>query len=59
MSPVPIAHAGHWIANLLYLVPLLVVIGMLTISSVRDRRAEAAEAAGAAADPPADEPAAT
>jgi hypothetical protein len=54
MSPVPIAHAGHWLVNLLYLVPLLVVVAMLAISSVRDRRAEAAEAA---ADPPVDEPA--
>ncbi|MEA2221321.1 MAG: hypothetical protein QOJ35_3947 [Solirubrobacteraceae bacterium] len=39
----PIAHAGHWIASLLYLVPLAVVVGMLTVSSIRDRRAEAAE----------------
>ena len=52
---VPIAHAGHWLVNVLYLVPLLVVIGMLAISSVRDRRAEAAEAAGAPSPDPADE----
>ncbi|HEV7918245.1 MAG TPA: hypothetical protein VGO97_01595 [Solirubrobacterales bacterium] len=27
---VPIAHAGHWLANMLYLVPVLVlVIGIL------------------------------
>jgi ABC-type multidrug transport system permease subunit len=54
MSAPPIAHAGHWIVNLLYLVPLLIVIGMLAITSVRDRRAEAAEGAGAPVpDPPA------
>jgi hypothetical protein len=53
---VPIAHAGHWIVNLLYLVPLVVVIAMLGVSSARDRRAEAAEADGVAApDPPADD----
>jgi ABC-type Fe3+ transport system permease subunit len=54
MSAPPIAHAGHWIVNLLYLVPLLVVIAMLAVSSVRDRRAEAAEGAGAPASEPPD-----
>jgi hypothetical protein len=54
VSLLPIAHAGHWITGVLYLVPLLVVVAMLAISSVRDRRAEAAEAA---AEPPVDEPA--
>jgi ABC-type proline/glycine betaine transport system permease subunit len=60
MSGLPIAHAGHWLVNVLYIVPLLVVVAMLGISSVRDRRAEAAEAAGAspASDPPVDESAA-
>jgi hypothetical protein len=43
----PIAHAGHWIASLLYLVPLVIVVAMLGFSSLRDRRAEAAEAAAA------------
>ena len=58
-SVVPIAHAGHWLVNLLYLVPLVVVIGMLMVSSMRDRRAEAAEGIAAAAPPDApDEPAA-
>jgi hypothetical protein len=57
MSAPVIAHAGHWLVNVLYLVPLLVVVAMLAISSVRDRRAEAAEGASApAADPPADDP---
>jgi len=42
---IPIAHAGHWLVNVLYLVPLLVVVAMLAVSSVRDRRAEAAESA--------------
>ena len=54
-SVVPIAHAGHWLVNLLYLVPLVVVIGMLMVSSLRDRRAEAAE--GITPDAPPDEPA--
>ena len=58
MSAVPIAHAGHWITGILYIVPLLVVVAMLGISSLRDRRAEAAEASGSAPDPPLDEQAA-
>lgn len=56
MSFVPIAHAGHWLVGLLYLVPLVVVVAMLTVSSLRDRRAEAAE--GISPDPPVDESAA-
>jgi ABC-type multidrug transport system permease subunit len=52
MTMPPIAHAGHWLVSLLYLVPLAVVVGMLAVSSIRDRRAEAAE--GAAGPPPPD-----
>ena len=35
---VPLAHAGHWIANLLYLGPVAVVVGALAWQSWRDRR---------------------
>lgn len=45
MSALPIAHAGHWITGLLYLAPLVIVVAMLAITSMRDRRAEAAELA--------------
>jgi cytochrome c-type biogenesis protein CcmH/NrfF len=55
MSAAPIAHAGHWLVNVLYIVPLVVVVLMLWISSIRDKRAEAAEAAAAPA--PASDPA--
>jgi cytochrome c-type biogenesis protein CcmH/NrfF len=49
----PLAHAGHWLTGLLYLVPLVIVVAMLGVSSLRDRRAEAAEgAAGGSAPPP-------
>jgi hypothetical protein len=61
MSTLPIAHAGHWITGLLYLAPLVVVVGMLAISSIRDRRAEAAELAaggGQAPDAPPEDPSA-
>jgi hypothetical protein len=60
MIVAPLAHAGHWIASALYLVPLVIVVAMLGISSLRDRRAAAAEAATPAPSPeaPADEQAA-
>lgn len=41
----PIAHTGHWLVNVLYLVPLLAVVAMLVVSSMRDKRAEAATTA--------------
>ena len=34
----PFAHAGHWLASLLYLVPVLVVVGALVWQSWRDKR---------------------
>ncbi|MEA2193861.1 MAG: hypothetical protein QOG42_295 [Solirubrobacteraceae bacterium] len=36
---VPIAHAGHWAIDLLYVAPLLVAVGVLGIQSMKDRRA--------------------
>jgi hypothetical protein len=54
MTP-PIAHAGHWFADLLYILPLAVALGFLFVQSRRDKRAEEREdAAGASA--PADSP---
>jgi hypothetical protein len=35
----PIAHAGHWIAGLLYLAPVVIVVGALVFQSWKDRRA--------------------
>ena len=35
---VPLAHAGHWAINLLYVAPLLVAVGVLGWQSMRDRR---------------------
>ena len=55
MTP-PIAHAGHWIADLLYVAPLAVALGFLFVQSRRDKRREAAEGASAPTDssPPAE-----
>ncbi|MEA2150545.1 MAG: hypothetical protein QOD69_2375 [Solirubrobacteraceae bacterium] len=43
MRPLPIAHAGHWIADLLYVLPLAVALGFLFVQSRRDKRREEAE----------------
>jgi hypothetical protein len=40
-----LAHAGHWLAQLIYLVPLLVLVGVIVTGRVRDRRERAHEAA--------------
>ena len=55
MSAPPIAHAADWLVNALYLVPLLVIVGMLAVSAIKDRRAEAAEVAAGGPPAPADE----
>lgn len=36
MAP-QIAHAGHWLAQLAYLVPLVVIVGVIVVSRLRDR----------------------
>ena len=38
------AHAGHWLPQLIYLVPLLVLLGVIAAGRRKDRR-EAAEQA--------------
>ena len=35
------AHAGHWLAQLAYLTPLLVLVGALIAGKVRERRERA------------------
>jgi hypothetical protein len=39
----PIAHAGHWLINLLYVAPLLVAVGVLGWQSMKDRRQRGGE----------------
>jgi hypothetical protein len=38
-SALIVAHAGHWLAGLLYLAPVLIVVGALVLQSYKDRRA--------------------
>jgi len=33
-----LAHAGHWLAQLLYLAPLVVLIVAIVVGRVRERR---------------------
>lgn len=33
-----LAHAGHWLAGLLYLAPVVIVVGALLWQSYKDRR---------------------
>ena len=51
MTPL-IAHAGHWITDLLYVLPLAVALGFLALQSMRDRRKDDADGGQAPADTP-------
>ncbi len=33
-----LAHAGHWLVNVLYALPVLVVAGSIIVSVIRQRR---------------------
>lgn len=44
-----LAHAGHWLVQLIYLVPLAVLVGVIVAGKLRDRR-EAREGSDAADD---------
>jgi uncharacterized membrane protein YtjA (UPF0391 family) len=37
---VPFAHAGHWLAQIAYLLPLILLIGALVWGRVKERRAK-------------------
>lgn len=39
----PIAHAGHWLINVLYVAPLLVAVGVLGWQPMKDRRKRGGE----------------
>jgi hypothetical protein len=34
----PVAHAGHWVAQILYLAPVLAMVGAIVWAKLRDRR---------------------
>jgi hypothetical protein len=37
MTVPPFAHAGHWLAQLAYLAPLIILVVVLVVGRVRDR----------------------
>ena len=39
MTAPPFAHAGHWLAQIAYLAPLVVLVVMLVVGRVKERRA--------------------
>ena len=40
MTFLPIAHAGHWLVSLLYLAPVVILVGALMVARARDSRLE-------------------
>jgi hypothetical protein len=52
----PIAHAGHWAVDLLYVAPLLVAVGVLSWQTRKDRRAAAKGGGPVARRPPSEPP---
>ena len=37
MTP-PLAHAGHWLAQVAYLLPLVLLVVLLVVGKLRERR---------------------
>ena len=33
-----LAHAGHWLADLLFVAPALLVVGWISVRALRERR---------------------
>ncbi len=48
----PIAHAGDWIVNALYIAPVVVVVGVLVYQTRKDRRELEREGGDARTPPP-------
>jgi hypothetical protein len=38
MTVPPLAHAGHWLAQVAYLAPLVLLVGFLVVGKWRERR---------------------
>lgn len=52
----PIAHAGHWLVNMLYVAPLVIAVAVLGWQSMKDRRRTKESGAPAARRPPTEPP---
>jgi hypothetical protein len=42
-GPPPLAHAGHWIASLLYVAPVALIVGALLWQNWREKRGRGAK----------------
>jgi len=40
---IPLAHAGHWLLNLAYVMPVIIVLAVAVTAMIRERRARAEE----------------
>jgi hypothetical protein len=38
--PLTLAHVGHWLAELMYVMPVLAIVVWISIKAILDRRAE-------------------
>jgi hypothetical protein len=38
MTAAPFAHAGHWLVQVAYLTPLVLLVVMLVVGKLRERR---------------------
>jgi hypothetical protein len=38
VTPLPLAHAGHWAIYVLYAVPVIIVLASIAVTMLRDRR---------------------
>ena len=54
--PSTVAHVGHWLLDLLYVLPVLVVVAFISVRALLDRRAAASEETPAPAPPRAGDP---
>jgi hypothetical protein len=39
----PLAHAGHWLVNLIYMGPVIAIVAWISINSILERRRERRE----------------
>jgi hypothetical protein len=50
--PIPLAHPGHWLVELAYVMPVLVVVVWISVRAIIDRRRGGAQADEAEPPPP-------
>ena len=47
----PLAHVGHWLVEMAYVLPVIVIVVWISIKALLDRRNEGREATAAPAEP--------